>query len=127
MPQKKISYAEAFRAHFPEARENLKAQINKLTKNPTPFIWDQINLKREERIKIYNRLNPTHRVVYVCFRVPVEECIQRHHARERNSGSIVNEEYIHELTDIACFPQQEDEPFYKVLMLTHPDWKQESD
>lgn len=120
----KVSYTEAFHTYFPQAREELKLQINQLTQNPVSFIWDQINLKRNERIKIHNRLSPTHNVIYVCFHVPVEECVRRYHMRKRDSGSIVNEEYIRGLTNTASFPKAGDEPFYKLIILTHPDWKE---
>jgi len=120
--EKKLSYAEAFKACYSEARADMKAQISKLTKMGQSFIWDQVNLTRKERLSIHNRLDPTHRVVYVCFLVPLSECIRRHEARAREGGAVVDAERIKMLSRTTIFPQPGTEPFYRLITLTHSEW-----
>lgn len=120
--KKKISYAEAFETEYQKAVEDIKKQVAKFTKKPVPFIWDQINLKREERKAIHKRLEDTHRVVYVCFMIPLSECLRRHETRARDGGNIVDAARIKKLASITVFPEPGEEPFYKLITLKHPDW-----
>ncbi len=123
--QNGLDYAQSFKACYSEACADLKNQINHFTKKPVPFIWDQVNLAPEERLKIHERLDATHRVVYVIFRVPLDECLRRHRAREREGGAVVDEERIRMLAKSAVFPLPGHEPFYKLITLTHPGWGRE--
>jgi len=120
--KKKLSYEEAFKACYKDATEDMKKQVEKFTKKPKSFIWDQVNLVPEERMKIHDRLDPTHCVVYVCFMVPLSECLRRHAQRGREGGNVVDEKRIHQLAKITRFPEPGKEPFYKVVTLKHPDW-----
>jgi len=120
--KKKISYAEAFENQYENAVKDIKKQVGKFIKKSTPFIWDQINLKREERAAIHGYLDATHRVVYVTFLVPLSECLSRHGARARDGGNIIDEGRIRKLAQITTFPEPGAEPFYKLIALRHPDW-----
>ncbi len=120
--KERLSYAEAFKACYLEACADMKVQIDELTKKKQVFIWDQVNLTRKERLSIHNRLDPTHRVVYVCFLVPLSECIRRHEARAREGGAVVDAERIKMLSRTTIFPQPGTEPFYRLITLTHSEW-----
>ncbi len=120
--KKKLNYAQAFKACYPDACKDLKKQIEKFTKKPKSFIWDQVNLVPKERIEMHARLDPTHRVVYVCFRVPLSECLRRHEARDREAENVVDAKRIQDLAKVTRFPQTGKEPYFKCIMLTHPDW-----
>ncbi len=119
---KNITYEQAFKDNYDAAVEDMKKQVAALTENPQSFIWDQVNLKREERVQIHDRLEPTHRIVYVCFLVPLSECLRRHQTREREGGNVVDEARIRKMAGYARFPKNGEEPFYKLITLKHPDW-----
>ena len=118
--EKNITYDQALKDYYDDAVADMKKQVAKHTKKPAPFIWDQINLKREKRLDIHEHLDATHRVVYVCFRVPMSECLRRQEERARNEA--VDIERTQTLAQSASFPEPGKEPFYKVVALTHPDW-----
>ena len=118
--EKNMSYDQAIKKCYDDAVADMEKQVEKYTKKPAPFIWDQINLNRKLRIKMHEHLDQTHRVVYVCFRVPISECLRRQETRTRNET--VDIERTQKLARAASFPEPGKEPFYKVIALTHPDW-----
>ncbi len=119
-----ISYAEAFKKHYKQATKLLKNKVKELTEQKTNFIWDQTNLTRKERDKIYGILHKTHDVVFICFLVPLNICLERHEKRqksERDGGDVVDAERIKELARMTVFPQKGD-LCDKVVNIVHPEW-----
>ena len=64
-------------------------------------------------------MHPTHRVVYVCFCVPVEICIARVEQRERQSGEVINRELIKLWSSMVTFPEP-GESADGIMPIIHP-------
>ena len=120
--EKNLPYDQALKECYDDAVADMEKQVEKYTNKPASFIWDQINLNRKLRIEMHKHLGSTHRVVYVCFRVPLSECLRRQEERARDGGRPINPPRTQKLAQTASFPEPGKEPFYKVIALTHPDW-----
>lgn len=118
-----VPYAEAFRAHATESFAKIRDEIALYRAQGLPFIWDQVNIEPAERRAIHKILEPTHRVVYVCFLTPLEECLRRHAARPREGGQVIDEARIRELAARTRWPVPGREPFFRVMHVVHPLWK----
>jgi|GEM_PF-781773 len=117
--QNRLSYAEAFKQYQHQAKLLLKQRLNDLIAAKAAFIWDQTNITARKRRAIYNKLHPTHRVVYVCFCVPVEICIARVEERERQSGEVINRELIKLWSSMVTFPEP-GESADGIMPIIHP-------
>ncbi len=119
-----LSYAEGFDKFYRMAVAAFKQDIDRFRDEKKPFIWDQVNLTRAERDVIYRLLSPTHSVTYVCFFVPLEECLRRVSERARDGGDAVDEARIRKLASIAEFPStRSGERYDRIVRLKHPGWK----
>lgn len=117
--QNRLGYAEAFKQYQHQAKLLLKRRLNELIAAKASFIWDQTNITARKRRAIYNKLHPTHRVVYVCFCVPVEICIARVEQRERKAGEVINRELIKQWSSMVTFPEP-GEPADGIMPIIHP-------
>ncbi len=113
-----LSYAEAFRQFNAQAKFLLKQRLGELIAGNTSFIWDQTNITARKRRAVYNKLSPTHRVIFVCFCVPVEICIARVEARERQAGEVVNRKLIKHWSALLTFPEP-GEPADGIIPIIH--------
>lgn len=119
-----ISFAEGIETFSRAGVAAFKQDIDKFIAERKPFIWDQANLTRSERDAIYRLLSPTHSVTYVCFFVPVEECVRRAGQRANDGGLPVEESRIRKLAAIADFPTpRSGERYDRIVRLEHPAWK----
>lgn len=114
-----LSYAEAFKQHESQAKQLLKRRLNELIAAKSPFIWDQTNITARKRRAVYSKLHPTHRVIYVCFCVPVEICIARVEERERQAGEVINRKLIKLWSSMVTFPEP-GEPADGIIPIIHP-------
>lgn len=121
--QKKISYAQAFREYNLQAKLLLKDRLNSLIAQKASFIWDQTNITVRKRRAVYNKLHPTHRVVFVCFCVPMEVCIARAEERERRTNEFINRRLIELWSTMTTFPTA-DEPNDGIIPIIHPSLRQ---
>jgi predicted kinase len=117
-----LSYAEAFRQYHPQAKLLLKQRLNELIAARRPFIWDQTNITARKRRAVYNKLHATHRVVFVCFCVPVEVCIERAQRRPRQAGEVINPALIRLWSSMLTFPEP-GEPCDGIIPVIHPDFR----
>lgn len=120
--QKNISYGEAFKAHHRAAAQNMKSRVAGLCASGQNFIWDQVNELPAERVQIHATLSKTHNVVYVCFFTPLDVCLARHDARERDGGKVIDARRIHFLARRMRWPLPGREPFFKIVKIIHPEW-----
>jgi len=116
-----LSYAEAFQQFNEQAKFLLKQRLRELIAGNTSFIWDQTNITARKRRVVYNKLHPTHRVVYVCFCVPVEICIARVEERERQAGEVINRQQIRLWSSMVTFPEP-GEPADGIIPIIHPSF-----
>lgn len=116
------SYEECFGEFYPRAVAMMKDKVEDFIRERKPFIWDQTNLSREERSAIYRLLQPTHRVVFVAFLVPLDVCLERNRKRKADRGQSISEDRIRMLAETATFPD-DTEPFDRIVRFAHPQWK----
>ena len=122
----KIDYAESFRRNYKEAIRLFRGEVEKFRHTRESFIWDQMNATRAEREIIYKILSPTHKVTYVCFLTPFEECLRRLDMRKRDMGPMAEEKFLRRMADNIEYPQSgSGEPFDHLVRITHPDWRGE--
>lgn len=114
-----LTYAEAFRQHFARAKIAFKQRLRELIAGNTSFIWDQPNISSRKRLAVYNKLHPTHRVVFVCFCVPIEICMARVEERERQAGEYINRDLIKYWSTLTTFPDR-GEPADGIIPIIHP-------
>lgn len=122
--EKNITYAQAFKKYFRKSQKLMKAQVERIKKEPRPFIWDQTNLTLKERDAIYKTLHKTHEVIFVCFLVPLDVCIANYRKRQktRDGGDVVDENRICALAKTTIFPKKGDK-CEKIMQIIHPEWK----
>ncbi len=123
--RQQISYAEAFRQYNVQAKLLLKERLRALIDQKASFIWDQTNITVRKRRAIYDKLHPTHRVVFVCFCVPIEVCMARAEARERRANEFINRKLIELWSSMTTFPTA-DEPNDGIIPIIHPSLRQPS-
>lgn len=114
-----LTYAEAFKQHFSQAKLLFKQRLNELIAANSTFIWDQPNISARKRRAVYNKLHPTHRVVFVCFCVPIDICIARVEERKRKAGEFINSNLIKLWSSMVTFPER-GEPADGVIPIIHP-------
>jgi len=115
----KVSYAEAFRQYNGQAKLLLKERLSALIAQKTSFIWDQPNITARKRRAVYNKLHVSHRVIFVCFCVPIEICIARVEERERQAGEFINPKLIKLWSSMVTFPEA-GEPCDGIIPIIHP-------
>lgn len=119
-----ISFAEGVERFSRAGFAAFKQDVDRFIADKKPFIWDHANLTRSERDAIYRLLSPTHSVTYVCFFVPLDECIRRAGQRANDGGPQVEESSIRKLAAIAEFPTpRSGERYDRIVRLEHPAWK----
>ncbi len=111
-----LPYDKAFKKHYKKATQMMKEQVAGLREKAAPFIWDQVNLTPKERAAIYKLLHDTHRIVFVCFDTPLEECLTRHAKRDRDGGEAVDEKRIKKLASTMSLPDKS-EPHDKIVII----------
>ncbi len=117
--QRKVTYAQAFREYNMKAKLLLRERLNSLIAQKASFIWDQTNITIRKRRAVYNKLHPSHRVVFVCFCVPIEVCIARAEERERRTNEFINRRLIELWSTMTTFPTA-DEPNDGIIPIIHP-------
>lgn len=117
-----LSYAEAFRQYHPQAKQLLKQRLNELIAARQPFIWDQTNITARKRRAVYNKLHASHRVIFVCFCVPIDVCIERAQNRPRMAGEVINPELIRLWSSMLTFPEP-GEPSDGIIPIIHPEFR----
>jgi predicted kinase len=117
--RQQVSYAEAFRQFEAQAKLLFKQRLNELIASNAAFIWDQTNITARKRRAVYNKLSPTHRVIFVCFCVPIEVCIARVEARQRQAGEVINRNLIKLWSAMVTFPVP-GEPADGIIPIIHP-------
>jgi predicted kinase len=117
--RQQITYAEAFNQFEAQAKLLLRQRLNELIASKASFIWDQTNITARKRRAVYNKLSPTHRVIYVCFCVPVDVCVARVEARERQAGEVINRKQIKLWSSMVTFPEP-GEPCDGIIPIIHP-------
>ncbi len=121
--EKGMEYGQALRDFFPQAVELFKQDIKTVCRARQSFIWDQSNLTRAGREYVYKMLSPTHKVTYVCFLVPVDECIKRIERRVTAGGVAVDPAVVYKLAHRCEFPvAKSGEKFDRIVQLKHPAW-----
>ncbi len=121
--EKDMEYAQALKTFFPQATQAFKEDVLTFCRAKQSFIWDQSNLTREGRELIYKMLSPTHKVTYVCFFVPVEECIRRIERRVAAGGVPIDPVLIRKLAYRCEFPSSKSgEKYDRIVQLKHPAW-----
>jgi predicted kinase len=114
-----LNYAEAFRQFNANAKVLLKERLRELIAAQASFIWDQTNITIRKRRAVYEKLHPTHQVLFVCFCVPIEICITRAEQREREAGEFINRDRIKYWSRIATFPDR-GESCDGIIPIIHP-------
>lgn len=117
----RLSYAEAFKQHQAQSRILLKQHLNQLIASRASFIWDQTNITARKRRAVYNKLHATHKVIFVCFCVPISVCIARVEARERQAGEVINRNRISQWSSMVTFPDS-GEPADGIIPIIHPSF-----
>jgi len=121
--EKGIGYEKASKDFFPQALELFKQDVMTVCRARQSFIWDQSNLTRKGREQIYKLLSPTHKVTYVCFFVPVDECIARIGRRVEAGGVSVDPALVYKLSQLCEFPTAKSgEKFDRIVQLKHAAW-----
>ncbi len=119
--EQRLNYAEAFKQHEAQAKILLKQHLNQLIASKASFIWDQTNITARKRRAVYNKLHATHKVIFVCFCVPIEVCIARVEERERQAGEVINRNQIKLWASMVTFPDP-GEPADGIIPIIHPSF-----
>ncbi len=124
-----ITFAKAFKKHRHKAAKLLKERVKSFQNHGESFIWDEPNLTYEGRTKIYKALHRTHRVIFVCFLVPLDICITQNEMNsetEHNGSTVISARDIQNLAQVTDFPQDGD-PCDKIVRIIHPLWDTSQD
>lgn len=115
-------FSETWDKHHEKISKLLKKKVRQLIRAGKPFIWDQVNMSRDHRQYAYNLLAPTHEVVFVCFMVPFDVCMQRNLERAKDSIHFIDKERMNMIAQTATFPAK-NEPHGRIIKILHPAWK----
>jgi predicted kinase len=110
------TYTEVYADSIDDATKWLKAQVQKLIKDKTDFVWDQTNVVKTARAKrMTNLASNGFETIAIVFEVPVEELHQRLDKRAQETGKFISRKLLENMLNDYTRPGY-DEGFKSIIM-----------
>lgn len=110
------TYSEVYQDSIDDASKWLKAQVQKLIKEKTDFIWDQTNVVKTARIKKMTNLAANgFDTIAIVFEVPLEELHVRLDKRAKETGKFISRKIVENMLNEYTRPGY-DEGFKSIIL-----------